>query len=624
MRILSVVAVASVSLVMGVRGADDLVITEPGTTTLPSGAHAYGQIRNEVPADEVTVAQEGADWNAFSTFTAVNASTTKLDNVRFDFGTTSASTLSFFPEDNKGIANRLLEIGNGSVVRNVGCLIATRSKDSSDRNNAIRVTGGSQLSIAKAVVCYYDNSAWKGAYLANNGASFTLDGGSTLNCTGAFQTGNQLSMGDGVFRDLNVWARFLGQSTTATIGGALSIGGESAYGGHHGVIADGARVTAKSLTVGAGGGISESFKNSMTISTGGALETTGFSLSGAYVKSAGNKPAEDVLEILDGGVYTNTGDFVVGYSTSEKSSKWGAKIIVSNGTFRTSGGSYMFGVHRGCSNNTFIVSGPKANLTLTGGNYYYFCGGPGNRYVFENEVDYTTGWSAASYVANVTNEEIAVRTGAKFRFNVFRVSGMGGSANVVDSRFVVESGAVLTGNVFRVGGNNNTLAVSNAFVYVNGDSNYYHALDVGDAGAGVGKESKGAHFVLSGNAPRIVSPRSANIVNGSDLTFNLPTDGYEQGIIPIVLDSSFNLGSNCSLNLAGAEEMLKTHGENKWKRSYTLIKALNVNISDAEIDRVNGMLPKGMSLRKVYDGTIARWSLILDVKPKYGLALIVR
>ena len=622
MRILSVVAVASVSLVMGVRGADDLVITEPGTTTLPSGAHTYGQIRNEVSANEVTVAQEGTDWNTFSGFTAVNASTTKLDNVRFDFGTTSSSTLSFFPENNTGVANRLLEIDNGSVVKNVGCLIATRSRNSSDRNNAIRVTGASQLSIAKAVVCYYDNAAWQGAFQSNNGASFTLDGGSTLDCTGAFQTGNQLSMGDGTSRDLNVWTRFLGSGTTATIGGALSIGGESAYGGHHGVIADGARVTAKSLTIGGGNGIAESFKNSMTISNGGVLGTTGFSLSGAYKASAGNKPTEDVLAVLDGGVYTNTGDFVVGYASGENASKWGAKIIVSNGTFRTSGGSYKFGLHRGCSNNTFIVSGPKANVTLTGGSYYYFCGGPGNRYVFENEVDYTTGWSAASYVANVTNEEICVRTGAKFRFGVFRVSGTGDSANVVDSRFIVESGAVLTGNVFRVGGNNNTLAVSNALVYVNGDSNYYHALDIGDAA--VGKENKNAHLVFSGNAPRIVSPRSANFANGSDLTFNLPPAGYEQGIIPIALESSFNFGSTCSLNLAGAEEMMAVHHENKWKRSYTLIKALNVNISDAEIERVNGMLPKGMSLRKVYDGTIARWSLILDVKPKYGLALIVR
>ncbi len=44
--------------------------------------------------------------------------------------------------------------------------------------------------------------------------------------------------------------------------------------------------------------------------------------------------------------------------------------------------------------------------------------------------------------------------------------------------------------------------------------------------------------------------------------------------------------------LAGAEEMLSDHHENNWKRSYTLIKALNVNVPDAE--------------------------------PKYGLAIILR
>lgn len=605
--------------------AEDVVITEAGTTTLPSGAHTYGQIVNNVSAAEVTVAQEGSDWNTFATLEAANASTTKLDNVRFDFNTTSASTLNFFPTANTGIANRLLEIGNGSVVTNVGCLVATRSKNSADKNNGIRVTGGSSLSTANVILGYDDPSWGGGMHHANNGAFFTLDGGSSLNCKGAFQTGNSLQW-DTTVRDVNIWARFLGAGTTATIGGTLSVGGDMAYGGNHCVISDGAVVKASGLKVGADGSsrATTSFRNTIAISNGAVLETTAFSMAAASVTTA--KPCEDRLEILDGGAYTNAGNFTVGYSSGDNKSKWGMSILVSNGTFRTSGGNYKFGVHSGCSNNTFTVAGPKANVTFFGGDYYYFCGGPGSRYVFEDRVDFTTGYTAFSYTASVTNEEIRVRTGATFRFpgeSGFKIAATGGSATVADSRFVVESGATATGSVFRVGGRNNTLAVSNALVRVSGHPNYYYALDIGDAASGA--VNKNAHLILSGDAPKIVSPGMVQIVNGSDVTFELPAAGYADGIIPITLDNNFSLNSGCSLNLTGAEEMLKVHGENKWrKRSYTLIKALSVNISAAEIERVNETLPDGMSLRKVRDGVIARDLLILDVKPKFGLLMIFR
>ena len=76
--------------------------------------------------------------------------------------------------------------------------------------------------------------------------------------------------------------------------------------------------------------------------------------------------------------------------------------------------------------------------------------------------------------------------------------------------------------------------------------------------------------------------------------------------------------------LADAEEMLAAHHENNCKRSHTLIKALSVNVPDAEIEWVNGTLLEGMSLRKVSDSLIAREMLILDVKPKFGLATIIR
>jgi len=618
--LLFVAALASLSLY-----GENLLIETAGTATLPSGVHTYGAISNHVSSASVTLAQDGTDWNRISTFDAVTDSKTTLDNVRFDFGTTSASTLNFFGGRSAGDANRLLRIDNGSVVTNIGCLIVTRSTGASAKDNAILVTGASTVSVAKVVVAYYDQTAWNGVYLADNRASFTLDGGSALFCKGSFLTGNALSMGDGVNdRNMGICGVFSGVGTYAKIGGTLSIGNDSAYGGHHGVVSNGAVVVAGSASLGGGSGNTEGYNNSLTVVDGGRLETSGFSMSTAYAAPKVAKPVGDRFEILADGVYTNTGDFAVGYSDSAKPCKWGMTILVSNGVFRTSGGQYRFAVHPNCSNNTVIVSGPSARFSVGGSTYYYFNAGPGNRYVFENGVDYDTTFGAAVYTTKASNEEIRVRSGATFRFagaNGFNFGPVGDAARLDDSRFVVEGGATASGTVFRVGGDGNTLCVSNALVTVTGSPNYLYALDIGDSGMSV---RTNATLVLAGNAPRIVSQGRLRVTNGSELRFELPPEGYEEGVIPINLDGNMIVSSGSTVTLSGIDAMLSRHYDLGKKASYTLARATTLSIPAGVMDSLTNALPAGVTLTQATDPVIARTSLILSVRPKRGLTIIVK
>ena len=175
---------------------------------------------------------------------------------------------------------------------------------------------------------------------------------------------------------------------------------------------------------------------------------------------------------------------------------------------------------------------------------------------------------------------------------------------------------------FGVGGANNLLDIDNATVNVGGEL-------YSQRGA-VGNE---VHF--SGAAPKLVVGKSMTAYSQNNqvarFVFNLPEDGYADGVAPLQYVGWYRLQSTMQISVTGIEAMqAKMRESGIRKREIPLVvctKNVLEGLTDETIAAYNAQLPRGASMRRTNvsgDGGNYFTGITLTVKSNNGLCLIFR
>ena len=603
---------------------DGVVITTAGEYPFTAG-ETYGAITNKAADGEVKLTSTGTatatDAISVEKFDAtVSKANTTFSGGYWDFGATGSDTVNFFSAG-QTFANRTTMLDNGAQVVGIGSLYLAGS---SGTNNILALTGASSLT-----------AAWlsMGSASANQRNRLTVSDGSSLVCKGPLYL--SLSSVSSVAGGKNKTGNRLtvtGEGSSLKVTGTLNVGGQSpdsnlygTSGGNTFEVADGASAALAGVVMGTGP--RNGTCNRIVFSEGAKATMT--SLTVASNVSGSYSIASNVIEILSGAVVTNSGSFTFGADNNKGGYN---TCLVSNATFHTDkvykmNTAYYFlrGPH-----STFILSGENAKFTTNGG-FDAFFKGDGCTFIVENGASYSFSNSTFSYTLAVNDETVLVRSGATVSVpSGFKPTGTGQTGGIytgTNNAIVVESDAVLTtrNGPLSIYGNGNRLEVRDATVKAAGNK-----LMIGHDGAASGCYGTNCLLTVSGTRPEITATWSVYVWNSSKMRINLPASAYEAEHAtaehPLVYGATgifFDNGG--TLELAGAEEMYKYHFDNGIKGSYVLVAAgsgQTFRISEDNLAAIQATLPEGMTIAK---RTVNKKpSVVLDVKPKFGMMFIVR
>ena len=336
----------------------------------------------------------------------------------------------------------------------------------------------------------------------------------------------------------------------------------------------------------------------------------------------------NTIEIVDGAVVTNTGNFNFGHydlgSPGINRSNCGNTLLISNATFVTKGGSYNNVTYffRGIQSTARLL-GPDAKLTLTGGATIFF-NGYENTFSVENGARFAYPNNNMTYTLVGHDNVLAARSGGVLTLpNGFR-TGSNAGAGTRNGIVAEGGGKIVCSGELSICGTDGRAEVDDGSILASGNHLY-----VGQRSETAGS---GTNCVLeiSGTRPRVYADWRVNVCNGSRIVINLPAVGYDEGyavstnavVMNGVPDMSIVFdGTSSTLELNGAIAMLENHRELKKKAEYVLLSAChNIVLADEKLEAINAGLPSEMQLFKRTKNN--RAELVLGVKPKHGMIFL--
>lgn len=594
--------------------ADDLVITEAGERTLTPG-DAYGKLVNNVASSEVVLKSSGdaveADKVSFTGFDAAANAKTAFYGGYWDFGALSNSQLNFFT-NTATASNRTTVFTNGAVAVGIG---DARLAGSSGTDNTLTLADGSSMSVASMTL---------GEKGSDQRSQLNIEGGASLACSGAFymtrfqvasDTGGRYQTGN----ELNV----RGAGSKVTVGGTLSVGGKKdgtfGYGGGNTVeVTDGASAEFADIDVSGAARMGQRnhlrfgkdarvTMSSLTLSTGG---TSGYSA------------ASNLVEIVDGAVVTNTGAFTFGESSSQV--RGHNTLIVSNAEFR---------IYRAYDASVgYLLCGPYSEIRLSGKDAKFSAYGKsisawfkGSHCTFTVENGCTFDWKNTTYSYTVAcdHETVLVRNrGTLLAANNFSLgkSGNGGSYNCLR---VIDDSAFTNSATFGANAHFSGVEVSDSSFKVSQSATF-------------GGSFTNCYLRIAGSHPVVNLGWGVTFGTNAELRVTLPKNGYDAGYAtydrPVLhgahvsAEQQISFYSSAKLVLDGVEDFVKWHYDNfpRQKKSYYLAKANHIGGAGTNnFANVAASLPPSVQF-KWYNGADGMAYIRLDVKPKYGLQLLVR
>lgn len=624
---LLVAAACTIMSMVAVADVYDVTITSSGMSQFEAGGE-YGSIVNAA-SGEVTLTSSGAavaaDAISVTNFDAtVAGATTVFDGGWWDFGVadSAAGTVNFMTKDST-LSNRSVTLDNGAVVTNVGWAYLAGTSGS---NNSLTLDGASSLTA--------NNLVFSRSTASRQLSKVTVGGGSHLNVRG------MLSMSDGqeAYANNAMSGNELvvsGAGSRLVVGGQTSLGrnmGSSSYstsGSNTFTVVDGASATLQGLVVAAGG--RHGNKNRVVFGKNARVNMTSlsFAAGGTGVVTG---PGGNTLEILDGAVVTNTGEFTFGI---DHQSSINNHIVVSNATFHYgssygySGGGDILIIGR---QSELTLSGPGAKLTHGKVPQGYFFG-VGNSLVIENGAQYVLPCSTYSYTKACKCETMRFCSGASVTHSANSIPF--GTGNTYYTAGTSNSLEVTSGASFTVEGSNGHMKLVGDYgrlLVDDGSLSVKSSLYIGTNGLdnANAKEFIGQTFHIAGSHPYVRVKWNVYLTSDATLVFGLPPGGYDSGFAtaekPVIYGGEndahrmvMSAGSTSRIVFENAEEFMRSHEK---RRDYVLIKGANDNyLNSLTAERLAQMsegFPEGLSLENTGS------QLILHVRPKRGFVLSYR
>ena len=597
---------------------DSYVVSESGVRTL-NAPSTYSQLVNFAPEcvfDQTGDSASAENAHSFTGFSAYDGAGTFFKGGWWDFGATDATT-NFFGAADK-FSNRRTELSDGAVITNVGSVFIGGSAGS---GNTMLLKGASELHAWQMIVGNSEAASQKSKLWITDGSLLSVTGMVSMSEYSSSTDSKRLSGNEVVVSNANSrlksGAFYIERRREPYNGG---IGGNSF------VVTDGGSAEVKSLQMGSS--FHHGISNRVEVSKGGSLKTGG--IEWAYSASSDAvDPNDDRFEVLDGGVVTNTGDFVMGAYKSYRCGN--LSLVVSNGTFYTANNiSASFGLVR-ARNSKIVISGTKAVFQVGAysydtplfGEYATNC-----TVIVENgarirlPIDF-----GYSYMAACKNETIIFRTGAVYNGSIAMAGYNSTAYNGKYNSLFIESGACVTSTYFRANSYYGNVVVSNAELVVTGSGDALRCGSYPDPGSNPYNYGTNVVVALKGDSPSINVTTGNMVANASTtIKFCLPETGYADPTRPalyvkgaIAFDDSDN-----AIAIEGAEELAKYHKETlKCSGRYVLAEAGSITGSKWEsiLSAAKATLPANVSLDVKTSGS--RSQLVLDVKP-VGFIIIVR
>ncbi len=605
----------------------DVTITASGTRQFSPGDE-YGKLKNEA-SGEVTLTSSGGavegDAISFTNFDAVANANTTFNGGWWDFGVLAAdvAVTNFFAYPSSA-GGRTTTLDNGAVVTNVGCVYLAGS---SGTDNKLELKGASSMTMRQMFF---------GSSTSAQRSKCVVSGGSSLHCLGMVSMSETSARDRGKNLSGNEFT-VMGEGTHLQVDGTLCLGRtitadgvNGSIGGNTFSVTDGAVADLHGVSVAASN--VHGMKNHVVFGRNSRVNMTSFNVNSANSTVGPPKYfGSNTIEVVDGAVVTNTGNFGFGYyqngSPGNNKSNCGNLLVVSNATFVTKGGlindyAYLFR----CSYGTIRLSGESAKLGLTGG-VTFFMTGHDNVFVVENGATYNMPNDNISYSLLTSNNTIVARGGGRINLpNGFRM-GTNNGYGKEHALVAKDGGTIAAAGALYFSGTNSRAEVDDGTIMANGND-----FIIGQCSTTAGS---GTNCVLeiSGSHPYVFADWNVQVLNGSRIVINLPAAGYDEGYAvstnAVVMNGTTSTKSilfddtSSTLVLNGAAKMLERHRELKKKAEYVLLCARkSVQLSDDKLAALQATLPSEMSLFKRTKNN--RAELILSVKPKFGMTMIFR
>ncbi len=280
------------------------------------------------------------------------------------------------------------------------------------------------------------------------------------------------------------------------------------------------------------------------IDDGGVLTTGGGTLllghNGGFAR----------IEVLEGGVWTNKSVLSMG---SEYECAGNNQFVVNNGTYR--GRFPLIGFTSAVASNNFVqIMGPRARFDLTDTkDIIMFPKSHGNRFVLSDGAVWTNSAPAGSLYFSDQNcgcsNIFAVVRGATY-YSTTNLLIAGANYAVRSNMLVVADSAYLHARSLYSSAIENGIILSNATI----DTQY--GIKFSDTSySAVIKGYSNCWMRVQGRHPRANVGTSFTILNSSYLHFDLPAEGYDEGIVPITCGTTFKVEDKSRIFVNGVEEM---------------------------------------------------------------------
>ena len=374
------------------------------------------------------------------------------------------------------------------------------------------------------------------------------------------------------------------------------------------------------------------FNNLLISGAGTRLYTT--NMYCAYSYTDGSVQTNNAITISDGAVVTLYGPcFTDSKLAAVGSGTLSENLIrVSDATLKVLSNiarPVLVGSTPGSRGNRLILSGPNAVLDVKPVSEFDFFAGSdvdtsGNEVSIENGATFLKASTSFALFQYTHGNTLRVSGGARFGLADTSVANFitigRWEASSSNNTVIVEDGGSVEANYIRVTCRENALVVSNATVTCAGTGSGaqdvactvgYYLNDKSPVG-GV----TGCRLVMRGTTPKLSAPNGGVLFRYySHCDFEVPTEGYAAGHVPIVA-KSFEIKTGCFLSAT-----LDGYLEKGKSATYTLVETTDgVTLGSGVLDAANAAL-----------GDLGRFSvsgdgkkLLLYAKGQSGITVIIR
>ena len=186
---------------------------------------------------------------------------------------------------------------------------------------------------------------------------------------------------------------------------------------------------------------------------------------------------------------------------------------------------------------------------------------------------------------------------------------------------IAEDGGIVTGSCIRVMGYMSTIRVDDSSLVL---TNSADALSIGYSNK-YGGAGTNCFFEVAGAHPNVSLSGNLSVQHASTIKFELPAEGYDEGVKPIMAEGDVSMGATSAIAFTGTAEIAANRREIGKSADYVLIEnpSNKAFLSDDAVAAAQAELGEEdfRLFKRVVGG---RNQLVLRVKGHPGTIIMVR